>query len=101
MLANPFYNGDPDVTGKIVDTTGAGNAFLGGLAVGLVRKKSLPEASRFGTVAASFMLEQISLPTLDFGKDTEVWNGDTPTRRLDVLRSRESKTDSSIELPMC
>lgn len=85
----PFYNGDPHDTRKIVDTTGAGNAFLGGLAVGLVRKKSVPETSRCGAVAASFMLEQIGLPTLGFGELTEVWNGDTPARRLDVLRSRE------------
>jgi len=85
----PFYNGDPHDTRKIVGTTGAGNAFLGGLAVGLVRKGSVPEASRFGAVAASFMLEQVGLPKLGFGELTEVWNGDTPTRRLDVLRSRE------------
>jgi len=97
----PFYNGDSDVTGRIVDTTGAGNAFLGGLAVGLVRKKSLSEASRFGAVAASFMLEQIGLPVLDVGKDTEFWNGDTPIMRFDVLRSRERETDPSNELPTC
>lgn len=37
----------------VVDTTGAGDAFCGGVAAGLFKGMSLPEAMRFGSVAGS------------------------------------------------
>ncbi|KAF4973969.1 hypothetical protein FZEAL_9076 [Fusarium zealandicum] len=47
---------------KIVDTTGAGNAFLGAFAMGLQTTGDPREAAILGTVASSFALEQIGLP---------------------------------------
>ncbi|OSS52825.1 hypothetical protein B5807_02140 [Epicoccum nigrum] len=46
----------------VVDPTGAGNAFLGGYVVGLLREGSVREALCYGAVAASFALQQIGLP---------------------------------------
>ena len=47
---------------QVVDPTGAGNAFLGGYVVGLLREGEVREALCYGAVAASFALEQIGLP---------------------------------------
>jgi sugar/nucleoside kinase (ribokinase family) len=43
---------------KIVDVTGAGNAYCGGLVVGMAETGSYIEASRRAAVSASFALEQ-------------------------------------------
>lgn len=43
---------------RIVDVTGAGNAYCGGLAVGLGETGDLLESGRWGAVSASFALEQ-------------------------------------------
>ena len=43
---------------KIVDVTGAGNAYCGGFVVGLAETGDLTQAGRYGAVAASFALEQ-------------------------------------------
>lgn len=52
---------------QVVDPTGAGDAFVGGVAFGLARRFSLVEAARFGAVVASFVVEalgcQTNLPT--------------------------------------
>jgi ribokinase len=54
---------------EIVDTTAAGDAFIGGLAAALLQGKSLPEAVRFGNacgaLAATKFGAQPSLPTRD------------------------------------
>jgi len=51
----------------VVDTTAAGDAFVGGFAVGLLRGLPLPEAVRYGTcagtLAATVLGAQTSLPT--------------------------------------
>jgi len=71
--------------GKIVDVTGAGNAFLGGFSAGLHFTKDVYEATFYASVAASFTIEQFGLPRLEpNGK----WNGNDPLRRLDELRRR-------------
>ena len=44
----PAFNAGP-----VVETTGAGDAFSGGLAVGLAENMSVPEAVRFGCATAS------------------------------------------------
>jgi len=58
---------------KVVDPTGGGNAFLGGLCIGLVDNlKSSPssqlsmlfDAAIIGSVAASFAIEQFGMPKL-------------------------------------
>ncbi|KAF2622996.1 pfkB family kinase [Macroventuria anomochaeta] len=47
---------------KVVDPTGAGNAFLGGYIAGWLREGDVREALCYGAVAASLALEQIGLP---------------------------------------
>lgn len=62
---------------KVIDPTGAGNAFLGGYATALQETPDFVKAARYGTVAASFALEQIGLPVLgtDVYSGEEAWNG--------------------------
>jgi sugar/nucleoside kinase (ribokinase family) len=51
---------------SIVDQTGAGNTYCGGLLAGLIQKKSLQEAGVMAAVSASYCLEQVGVldPTL-------------------------------------
>lgn len=97
---------------------GAGNAFLGGLAAGLLPTKGdvfqgtsayskpwhLPSllyhllvalsstATLYGLVSASFVIEQTGLPALSTQChkecEVELWNKDSPKRRLEELRVR-------------
>ena len=88
----PAYHTEPS---NVVDPTGGGNGFLGGLAVGLVRTGfDVVEAARWGSVAASYCIEQVGVPTLQgYGgvtEDDETWNGEGVMRRLDVYRKRAS-----------
>lgn len=72
----PAYHEDP---ANVVDPTGGGNTFLGGLGVALARGESLEDAVIWGAVAASFAIEQVGVPTL--GRDAdgrEAWNGPKP-----------------------
>ena len=89
-----FYDArDPSVNDKIKDTTGAGNAFLGGFAVGFSETKNLLKAACYGTISASFMLEQIGPPHLDSRSkrcDVELWNGEEPRYRLKLYEERIS-----------
>lgn len=75
---------------RIVDTTGAGNAFLGGFTVGLQTTGNLREAVILGTVAASFALEQIGLPhyMAASSTSTESWNGSRVVSRIDEFKER-------------
>lgn len=83
----------------------AGNAYLGGVIAGLHASKDNPiEAALYGTVSASFVVEQKGLPRLTHRERMEVssepveaegaeeveeeWNGDSSMRRLAVLRER-------------
>lgn len=84
----PAYHTDQS---KVIDPTGGGNGFLGGLAVGLVRTNfDIVEAARWGSVAASLCIEQVGMPQLaDFpsgGK--ELWNGVSVEDRLRDLKQR-------------
>ncbi|KAI1415773.1 Ribokinase-like protein [Hypoxylon sp. FL1857] len=82
----PAYHTDPE---KVVDPTGGGNTFLGGLAVALARGKSLEEAAAWGSVAASFAIEQVGTPVL--GKDEdgeETWNGVKVDERFEEFKNR-------------
>ncbi|KAG9244205.1 pfkB family carbohydrate kinase-like protein [Calycina marina] len=68
---------------RVVDPTGGGNGFLGGLAVALARHKPLVEASAWGSVAASFCIEQVGVPVLSTDSEGhELWNGDSVSVRL-------------------
>jgi sugar/nucleoside kinase (ribokinase family) len=70
---------------KVVDPTGGGNGFLGGLAVGLVRSggvEALQEAAAWGSVSASFAIEQVGMPVLAQSAQGETWNGIFVEERL-------------------
>jgi len=93
MWIDAFWNSRED-SRRIVDVTGAGNSFLGGLAAGLwFSQGDIYEATLYATVSASFVIEQEGLPVLSpsDGQDTAFWNGDLPQRRLQVLRTRHGK----------
>lgn len=89
----PAYHQD---SSNIVDPTGGGNGFLGGFAVGLVRSNGdIVEAARWGSVAASFCIEQLGVPTLEIVVATrtctdELWNGESVNDRLKEYRQRTS-----------
>ncbi|KAK0627711.1 Ribokinase-like protein [Immersiella caudata] len=79
----PAFYGAREAKERVVDPTGGGNTFLGGLAVALARGKSMEEACGWGNVAASFAIEQVGVPEL--GKNDEgqeVWNGVRVEERL-------------------
>ncbi|MEP6987874.1 MAG: PfkB family carbohydrate kinase, partial [Chloroflexota bacterium] len=46
---------------SMVDQTGAGNTYCGGLLAGLVQNKCLREAGAMAAVSASFCLEQVGI----------------------------------------
>ncbi|KAF2213664.1 hypothetical protein CERZMDRAFT_39573 [Cercospora zeae-maydis SCOH1-5] len=73
---------------KLVDTTGAGNAFLGGFAIGHQETGSYVEAAKYGAVAASFVVEQVGLPDLKGEGVWEVWNGGSAKQRLKEYQRR-------------
>ncbi|KAF8524731.1 Ribokinase-like protein [Gautieria morchelliformis] len=85
--------------GKVVDVTGAGNAFLGGLSAGLsLTDGNMEEAVFYASVAASFVIEQFGLPRLD--PTTGTWNCDEPMRRVRALKhSMQLKRDKICLTP--
>ncbi|KAI8886212.1 Ribokinase-like protein [Backusella circina FSU 941] len=86
----PAYWNKPEV---IVDVTGAGNAFCGGYCVGWVETGQDPVRSAYyGSVSASFVIEQVGVPTLTLEGDTEVWNKElSPRERLQSMLRVSSK----------
>lgn len=64
-----------------VDTTGAGDAFTGALAVGLTQGLRLEEAAKFAATVAAISVTrpgtQPSFPTL---KEVQLWDFDSPSR---------------------
>lgn len=82
-----YYRGGEEE--KVVDPTGGGNTFLGGMAVALARGKTIEEACEWGNVAASFAIEQVGVPVL--GKDEEgreTWNEVRVDERLKEYQER-------------
>ncbi|KAF2127613.1 PfkB family carbohydrate kinase-like protein [Dothidotthia symphoricarpi CBS 119687] len=76
---------------KVVDPTGGGNGFLGGLAVGLVRSgglQNLDEAAIWGSISASFAIEQVGMPVLGHSLQGETWNGVRVEDRVEEFRKR-------------
>jgi len=79
---------------KVVDPTGGGNGFLGGLAMGLVRGDAAPgvdileEAAAWGSVSASFAIEQIGMPVLSHTAQGERWNHTRVEDRLSEYKQR-------------
>lgn len=85
---------------RVVDTTGAGNAFLGGYCIGLLNKPhpsgwtEFETAAIYGSVAAGFAIEQLGMPKLSYCEVTrkELWNGED-------VRDRLVKYESRLKLP--
>lgn len=88
---SPANGGDPS---RVVDPTGGGNGFLGGMAVGLVRSDGdVLEAARWGSIAASFCIEQVGVPNLTRTDDgQELWNGVGVSERLEEFKRRADGT---------
>jgi len=90
-----YWTGSQEDARHVVDVTGAGNSFLGGLAAGLTYSEDdVVEATLFGAVSASFTIEQEGLPSVTPNpedQDWPNWNGDSPRRRLAELRKRLQK----------
>jgi bifunctional ADP-heptose synthase (sugar kinase/adenylyltransferase) len=75
----PAYHHQPaakaGTSSMVVDPTGGGNAFLGGLAVALARGRPIEEACVWASVAASFAIEQVGVPQLGVDANGhETWN---------------------------
>lgn len=75
-----FHQTDSD---HVVDPTGAGNAFLGGFSIGYQKTMCYIQAAHYGHVAASFIVEQIGLPSRSDSDSIELWNGQSVTERLE------------------
>ena len=80
-----YYSSESNM---VVDPTGAGNAFLGAFAIGFQETGSYTEAAKYGQVAASFVIEQVGLPTKFGHGDWEVWNNCNVRERLAEYRAR-------------
>lgn len=82
----PPYHTDAE---KVVDPTGGGNTFLGGLAVALARGKPVEEACAWASVAASFAIEQVGVPELGVDEEgEETWNCVKVDDRLTEFKNR-------------
>jgi len=79
---------------RVLDPTGGGNTFLGGFCVGLLDAVAedvdrLENAALYGSVAASFAIEQVGMAELSHSNDgQELWNGEAVEDRLRELRKR-------------
>ncbi|KAL8712015.1 MAG: hypothetical protein Q9220_003711 [cf. Caloplaca sp. 1 TL-2023] len=94
---------DQGSSNGVVDPTGGGNCFLGGLAIGLLessrsnRPDKVREAALHGIVAASFAIEQIGVASLKCSLEgDENWNGDTVKHRLKEFAKLSVENRSSI-----
>lgn len=104
-MINRFMNIPPWHSPKTIlpsfDATGCGNTFMGGFAAGLLAmdellKKGFTEfevGAIYGSVAASFAIEQVGMPRLTHGADgEELWNGKSVQERLRLMRRRILRT---------
>lgn len=89
---DPFYTTEPGEkpNAKVVDPTGAGNAFLGSYAVGYLKTGSVIEAACYGSVGASFAIEQVGVPRLSIQDKEELWNGVKVLPRLEEYMARQN-----------
>ncbi|KAL8827991.1 MAG: hypothetical protein Q9170_006787 [Blastenia crenularia] len=99
FLRLPAYH-DQDTASRVIDPTGGGNTFLGGFAIGMLqsagssRAARIEESALYGTVAASFAIEQLGVPTLKRSTSQgELWNGEKAELRLEEYRQRIADFD--------
>lgn len=84
----PAYWTGPESREHVIDPTGGGNQFLGGLCIGLQSDgpagfSKLGRGAILGNIAASFAVEQVGVPKLSKGpSNIELWNGDSVEDRL-------------------
>ncbi|PQE26066.1 pfkB family kinase protein [Rutstroemia sp. NJR-2017a BBW] len=91
---------------KVIDATGAGNAFLGGFAVGWKGSGGDEVVGCVvGSVAAGVICEGLGAPKLDLREDgDESWNGLVSRERLEEYWARLRETgvvDGSLENQWC
>ncbi|KAI5466540.1 Ribokinase-like protein [Mariannaea sp. PMI_226] len=91
----PAYHRD---SSNVVDPTGGGNTFLGGLGIALARGENIEDAAIWGSIAASFAIEQVGVPVLGRDRDgQETWNGQSVHTRLGGFKQRlEAKAELHI-----
>ncbi|OHE97516.1 PfkB family carbohydrate kinase [Colletotrichum orchidophilum] len=91
----PFHDyGSPHV----VDPTGAGNAFLGAFSVAFARTDDAVLASAYGSVAASFAIEQIGPPRREVVNGREYWNGEAFEDRLRQYQDKVATWSTDVVL---
>ncbi len=62
----------PAYPSAVVDACGAGNAYCGGFLVGWLQTGDLRLAGLYGSVAASFLVEQVGLPPADLANQRQI-----------------------------
>lgn len=89
----PAYHGQTQ--GRVIDPTGGGNGFLGGFAVGMVRTGDPIEAAIYGSISASYCVEQVGVPVLgQSAPGLDVWNDVDVQQRLIEFKSRIAERES-------
>jgi sugar/nucleoside kinase (ribokinase family) len=89
MWLPPYYSPGEVAASKIIDKTGDGNAFLGGFIMGYWERGDFVQAAYYGSVAASFLAEQVDTPKLEKAAspgERELWNGENPQERLELYQ---------------
>lgn len=71
---------------KVVDPTGAGNAFCGALALALGMNLDWDTAMAMASIGASYMIEQVGPPI--YSPATGLWNESSPADRVQEYLSR-------------
>jgi sugar/nucleoside kinase (ribokinase family) len=89
-----YHQPEASEKSRVVDPTGAGNAFLGALCIGMLDAPSLGVdpylcGSIYGSIAAGCAVEQIGFPRLT-SEDNELWNGVS-------MRERRQHYDSLLQ----
>ncbi|KAG0638093.1 Ribokinase-like protein [Tuber brumale] len=99
----PAYYPPTEVGGnnpKVVDPTGGGNAFIGGMGISIARNGSAKFvlAAAMGIVAASFAIEQVGMPKLEMVDGEERWNGVSVRERMEEYRERVENMGISLDV---
>ncbi|PBK66759.1 Ribokinase-like protein [Armillaria solidipes] len=77
----PYWTAE-EARENVLETTGAGNSFLGGLCAGMaIAGDDVFIGAAYGSVSASFVVQQPGVPRIFLGKE-ETWNGECPRQRL-------------------
>lgn len=92
----PYHQEDSE---KVVDPTGAGNTFLGGLAMALTHGQSIESAAALASIVAGVAVEQVGMPHLN-GRN---WNDKGFRERCALFerRCKESGVDVKVDSAIC